>query len=293
MRSPAEKVRAQAGRTQGTERRTRVSEEADDDAAGQAERGCPRQPEEADRKQAEALRSRRAGCAGRIRQPATGDRQPNPAEDGPADREVFADNGFGIIVDTSKPWPQSNVLWWGEAVDITKPVIDAYNVQSGVPAPANPAAREADCVRRLRAREPRRRSRQHPRLLNLRNNSTDTSGVLKVPEGRVPYAAFFYCVSTSARAIAVSITANRIQRWRTPCLPTACCETSWTQRGRRSWTTLTSFGLQAVAIGMLLTIPLLTTVGLPRARTVSTPISLGRVGSRTRQGPWNNSAVQS
>ncbi|MGZ4815927.1 MAG: OmpH family outer membrane protein [Terriglobales bacterium] len=49
------------------------------------------------------------------------------------------DNGFGIIVDTSKPWPQSNVLWWGEAVDITKAVVDAYNVQSGVPAPAAPA----------------------------------------------------------------------------------------------------------------------------------------------------------
>ncbi len=49
------------------------------------------------------------------------------------------DNGFGIIVDTSKPWPQSNVLWWGEAVDITKAVVDAYNVQSGVPAPATPA----------------------------------------------------------------------------------------------------------------------------------------------------------
>lgn len=46
------------------------------------------------------------------------------------------ENGFGLIVDTSKPWPQSNVLWWGEAVDITKPVVDAYNVQSGVAAPA-------------------------------------------------------------------------------------------------------------------------------------------------------------
>jgi len=46
------------------------------------------------------------------------------------------ENGFGLIVDTSKPWPQSNVLWWGDTVDITKPVVDAYNVQSGVPAPA-------------------------------------------------------------------------------------------------------------------------------------------------------------
>ncbi len=58
-------------------------------------------------------------------------------------------------------------------------------------------------------------------------------------------------------------------------------ETSWTQRGQRSWTTLTSFGLQALAIGTLLSIPLLTTVGAPRARTVSTPISLGR----TNPGP--------
>ncbi len=46
------------------------------------------------------------------------------------------DNGFGMIVDTSKPWPQSNVLWWGEAIDITKAVVDAYNVSSGVAAPA-------------------------------------------------------------------------------------------------------------------------------------------------------------
>lgn len=48
------------------------------------------------------------------------------------------DNGFGMIVDTSNPWPQSPVLWWGEAVDITKPIVEAYNVQSGVPAPAAP-----------------------------------------------------------------------------------------------------------------------------------------------------------
>lgn len=50
------------------------------------------------------------------------------------------DNGFGIIVDTSKPWPESNVLWWGEAVDITRAVVEAYNVQSGIAPPAAPAA---------------------------------------------------------------------------------------------------------------------------------------------------------
>jgi outer membrane protein len=49
------------------------------------------------------------------------------------------ENGFGMIVDTSKPWPQSPVLWWGEAVDITKTVVEAYNVQSGVAAPPAPS----------------------------------------------------------------------------------------------------------------------------------------------------------
>ena len=52
------------------------------------------------------------------------------------------ENGYGMIVDTSKPWPQSPVLWWNQdAVDITKTVVEAYNVQSGVPAPAAPAAK--------------------------------------------------------------------------------------------------------------------------------------------------------
>src|SRR6202166_8294 len=51
------------------------------------------------------------------------------------------ENGFGMIVDTSKPWPQSAVLWWdADKIDITKAVVDAYNVQSGVPAPAAPGA---------------------------------------------------------------------------------------------------------------------------------------------------------
>lgn len=45
------------------------------------------------------------------------------------------ENGFGMIVDTSKPWPQSPILVAGEGVDITKQVVDLYNAQSGVPAP--------------------------------------------------------------------------------------------------------------------------------------------------------------
>ncbi len=45
------------------------------------------------------------------------------------------DNGFGLIMDTSNPWPNGQVLWAGPSVDITKPVVDAYNLQSGVAAP--------------------------------------------------------------------------------------------------------------------------------------------------------------
>jgi protein TonB len=51
-------------------------------------------------------------------------------------------------------------------------------------------------------------------------------------------------------------------------------ETSWAERGRRSWMTLTSFGLQAVIVGLLLLIPLLTTVGLPSGHALRPPISL-------------------
>jgi outer membrane protein len=52
------------------------------------------------------------------------------------------ENGFSMIVDTSNPWPQSPILWYGEGADITRAVVDIYNTQSGVPAPtaAKPAA---------------------------------------------------------------------------------------------------------------------------------------------------------
>ena len=46
------------------------------------------------------------------------------------------DKNYGMIIDTSNPWPQGPVLWAGPSVDITKTIVDAYNVQSGVPAPA-------------------------------------------------------------------------------------------------------------------------------------------------------------
>jgi len=46
------------------------------------------------------------------------------------------ENSLGMIVDVSNPWPQSPVLWADGGVDITKSVVDLYNTQSGVPAPA-------------------------------------------------------------------------------------------------------------------------------------------------------------
>jgi outer membrane protein len=50
------------------------------------------------------------------------------------------ETGFAMIVDTSNPWPQSPILWYGEGGDITKSVVDIYNTQSGVPAPATSGA---------------------------------------------------------------------------------------------------------------------------------------------------------
>jgi outer membrane protein len=49
------------------------------------------------------------------------------------------ENGFSLLLDSSNPWPQGPLLWATAGVDVTKPVVDAYNAQSNVPAPARPA----------------------------------------------------------------------------------------------------------------------------------------------------------
>ena len=46
-----------------------------------------------------------------------------------------SDNGYGMILDTSQQWPRGPVIWYGPAVDITQPIVEAYNMQSGVAAP--------------------------------------------------------------------------------------------------------------------------------------------------------------
>lgn len=48
-----------------------------------------------------------------------------------------ADNGFGLLIDTTKQWPDGQVIWSSpNNVDVTRAVIDEYNKQSGVAAPA-------------------------------------------------------------------------------------------------------------------------------------------------------------
>ncbi len=47
------------------------------------------------------------------------------------------DGGYAMVMDTSNPWPQSPLLWYGEQGDITREVVDLYNAKSGVPAPAS------------------------------------------------------------------------------------------------------------------------------------------------------------
>jgi outer membrane protein len=50
-------------------------------------------------------------------------------------------NGYGLLLDSSNPWPQGPLLWATSGVDLTKTIVDAYNSQSNVPPPANrPAA---------------------------------------------------------------------------------------------------------------------------------------------------------
>ena len=58
---------------------------------------------------------------------------------GPMLVKYAAENGYGVLIDTSNPWPNGPVVWNGPSVDITKVIVDSYNVQSGVAAPVRPA----------------------------------------------------------------------------------------------------------------------------------------------------------
>jgi outer membrane protein len=52
-------------------------------------------------------------------------------------------NAYGLLFDSSNPWPQGPLLWATAGVDLTKTIVDAYNAQSGVAAPPRPAGAAA------------------------------------------------------------------------------------------------------------------------------------------------------
>ena len=52
-------------------------------------------------------------------------------------------------------------------------------------------------------------------------------------------------------------------------------DSHWTNRSRRGWTTLASFVLQALAVGIVVSLPLLYTEGLPRLHLVSVGAPIG------------------
>jgi len=58
----------------------------------------------------------------------------------PVIMKYAADNGYGVLLDTSQPWPQGAVITISQTMDITQQVVEAYNVKSGVPAPPPTAA---------------------------------------------------------------------------------------------------------------------------------------------------------
>ena len=65
---------------------------------------------------------------------------------GPVIDKYAKDNGIGLVIDISKPWPDGPVLWAGQSVDITRTIVDTYNQQSGVPS-APSASRPAGAGR--------------------------------------------------------------------------------------------------------------------------------------------------
>ena len=58
----------------------------------------------------------------------------------PVVQKYAKDNNMGLILDATRAWPEGELIWATESVDLTKSVVDAYNAQSDVPAPAKPAA---------------------------------------------------------------------------------------------------------------------------------------------------------
>jgi outer membrane protein len=75
-------------------------------------------------------------------------------------------NGYTLVLDISGQ--QTPVLYWLESTDITKPVIEAYNVKSGVPPlPGAPAATPATSTPKTPSAPQACRPQDAPRPVNL------------------------------------------------------------------------------------------------------------------------------
>src|ERR1700722_15905735 len=95
----------------------------------------------------------------------------------------------------------------------------------------------------------------------------------------------FFARVPTGRTFVVSIAANRFHTEDTMVtermLPqgmfaATSLENKWRQPSLSGWSMVISFGLEGIGLGLLVLVPLLTAVHLPSARTVSTPISVGR-----------------
>jgi Skp family chaperone for outer membrane proteins len=56
---------------------------------------------------------------------------------GPVLADYAKKQNFAVILDASQPWPQGQVVWAAEPVDVTQEVVEAYNTASGTAAPAS------------------------------------------------------------------------------------------------------------------------------------------------------------
>src|SRR5580658_4475785 len=56
----------------------------------------------------------------------------------PIIQKYVTDNGYGLLLDTdtAQTWPRGTVILSGPSMDISQQIVEAYNVQSGVAAPA-------------------------------------------------------------------------------------------------------------------------------------------------------------
>jgi outer membrane protein len=61
----------------------------------------------------------------------------------PVIMKYATDNGYGVLLDTSRQWPEGSVIPVTPSMDITQPVVEAYNVKSGVSAPPSSAGAAA------------------------------------------------------------------------------------------------------------------------------------------------------